>query len=89
MCRPVPKENQVEKADTVIAVFADHKAAETAVKKLTEAGFEMKNLSIVGKDTTRTKRSSASTTRVTGSSFGARGVRSGAVSGACSLAGCS
>jgi hypothetical protein len=49
MCRPVPKENQVEKADTVIAVFADHKAAETAVKKLTEAGFEMKNLSIVGK----------------------------------------
>lgn len=36
-------------ADTVIAVFADHPAAETAVKKLTTAGFEMKNLSIVGK----------------------------------------
>jgi hypothetical protein len=39
----------MEKADTVIAVFADHNAAETAVKKLTAAGFEMKNLSVVGK----------------------------------------
>ena len=37
------------KSDTVIAVFADHSAAETAVKKLTAAGFEMKNLSVVGK----------------------------------------
>ncbi len=35
--------------DTVVAVFADHQAAETAVKKLTAAGFEMKNLSVVGK----------------------------------------
>ena len=39
----------MEKTDTVIAVFADHNAAETAVKKLTGAGFGMKNLSIVGK----------------------------------------
>jgi hypothetical protein len=39
----------MEKADTVIAVFADHNAAEAAVKKLTAAGFEMKNLSLVGK----------------------------------------
>jgi hypothetical protein len=39
----------MEKTDTVIAVFADHNAAETAVKKLTAAGFKMKNLSIVGK----------------------------------------
>ena len=37
------------KADTIIAVFADHPAAETAVKKLTAAGFKMKNLSVVGK----------------------------------------
>ena len=37
------------KTDTVIAVFADHPAAEAAVKKLTAAGFEMKNLSVVGK----------------------------------------
>ena len=39
----------MEKIDTVIAVFADHNAAETAVKKLTAAGIEMKRLSIVGK----------------------------------------
>jgi hypothetical protein len=39
----------MENTDTVIAVFADHPAAETAVKKLTTAGFEMKNLSVVGK----------------------------------------
>ena len=39
----------MEKTDTVIAVFMDHNAAETAVKKLTAAGFEMKKLSVVGK----------------------------------------
>src|SRR5665213_829308 len=40
---------QKAKVDTVIAVFADHQKAETAVKKLIAAGFEMKNLSVVGK----------------------------------------
>jgi len=35
--------------DSVIAVFPDHSAAEDAVKKLASAGFEMKNLSVVGK----------------------------------------
>ncbi len=47
----VLKEDQMEKAkpDSVVAIFADHPAAETAVKKLTAAGFEMKNLSVVGK----------------------------------------
>jgi hypothetical protein len=39
----------MENTDTVIAVFVDHPAAETAIKKLTSAGFEMKNLSVVGK----------------------------------------
>ena len=39
----------METTDTVIAVFADHTAAEAAVKKLNDAGFEMKNLSVVGK----------------------------------------
>jgi hypothetical protein len=39
----------MEKADTAIAVFADHNSAEAAIKKLTLAGFEMKNLSVVGK----------------------------------------
>ena len=33
----------------IVAVFADHQAAEAAVKKLAAAGFEMKNLSVVGK----------------------------------------
>ena len=39
------------KVDSVIAVFADHNAAEAAVKKLTAAGFEMKveSLGVVGK----------------------------------------
>lgn len=37
------------KTDSVIAVFADHPAAEAAVKKLLAAGFETKNLSVVGK----------------------------------------
>jgi len=39
----------METTDTVIAVFTDHNAAETAIKKLTASGFEMKNLSVVGK----------------------------------------
>jgi hypothetical protein len=38
----------MDKADTIIAVFADHNAAEAAVKKLAATGFEMKNLSVVG-----------------------------------------
>jgi hypothetical protein len=37
------------KPDTVIAVIADHNAADTAVKTLTAAGFKMKNLRVVGK----------------------------------------
>jgi hypothetical protein len=44
-----PKEDQMETANTVIAIFADHQAAETAVKKLNTAGFEIKDLSVVGK----------------------------------------
>jgi hypothetical protein len=39
----------MEVNDTVIAVFADHKDAETAVKKLAAAGLDMKHLSVVGK----------------------------------------
>ena len=39
----------MENADTVIAVFTDHQAAETAVKRLTAGGFAMKNISVVGK----------------------------------------
>ncbi len=36
-------------ADTVIATFTDHTAAETAVKNLASAAFAMKDLSVVGK----------------------------------------
>jgi hypothetical protein len=43
------QEGPMEQVDSVIATFADHQAAEAAVKKLTAAGFEMKNLSLVGK----------------------------------------
>jgi hypothetical protein len=39
----------METNETVIAVFADHPAAEAAVKKLAASGFEMKQLSVVGK----------------------------------------
>jgi hypothetical protein len=35
--------------DTVIGVFTDHSNAESAIKKLAAAGFEMKNLTIIGK----------------------------------------
>lgn len=34
---------------SVVAVFATHHVAETAVKRLAAAGFEMKNLSVVGR----------------------------------------
>ncbi len=39
----------MEKDDATVAVFADHNAAETAVKKLAQAGFDMKALSVVGR----------------------------------------
>ena len=39
----------MQSADSVIAVFSDHAEAEAAIKKLTASGFEMKNLSVVGK----------------------------------------
>src|SRR5271163_317080 len=47
--RRIPQEYHMDKADAVVAVFADHNAAESAVKELAAAGFEMKNLSVVGK----------------------------------------
>jgi hypothetical protein len=35
--------------NSVIAIYGEHAAAEAAVRKLTEGGFEMKSLSVVGK----------------------------------------
>ena len=43
------KGHQMDKTETVVAIFEDHGAAESAVKKLAASGFEMKNLSVVGK----------------------------------------
>ena len=39
----------MENASSVIAVYANHRAAEVAVKELAAAGIEIKNLSVVGK----------------------------------------
>jgi hypothetical protein len=39
----------MDKFETAIAVFPNHEAAEKAVKTLAAAGFELKNLSLVGK----------------------------------------
>jgi len=36
-------------SDAVIGVFANHMAAEAAIKKLTGAGFAMQHLSVIGK----------------------------------------
>jgi hypothetical protein len=45
---PCPEEEQMKNDDATIAVFADHNAAEAAVKQLAQAGFDMKTLSVVG-----------------------------------------
>lgn len=39
----------MENTDSVVAVFPDHSTAETAIKCLTDGGFDMKQLSVVGK----------------------------------------
>ena len=39
----------MSESDSVVTIFADHNAAETAVKKLAAAGFAMNKLSVVGK----------------------------------------
>ena len=39
----------MDSTDAVVATFADHQGAETAVKKLAAAGFGIRGLSVVGK----------------------------------------
>ena len=39
----------MEMVGSVVAVYGDHNSAESAVKKLIASGFEVKNLSVVGK----------------------------------------
>ena len=40
----------MSKTNSVVAVFASHKQAEDAIRELQKDGFDMKQLSIVGKD---------------------------------------
>jgi uncharacterized membrane protein len=40
----------MSKSNSVVAIYASHPEAEAAVKELQRAGFEMKQLSIVGRD---------------------------------------
>jgi hypothetical protein len=42
--------NETRKNDSMVAVFTTHIEAEGAVKELQKAGFDMKKLSILGKD---------------------------------------
>lgn len=39
----------MEKVNSAVAIYESHQAAEAAVKHLTEAGFDMKSLTVVGK----------------------------------------
>jgi uncharacterized membrane protein len=40
----------MSKSNSIVAVYASHTEAEAAVKELQQAGFDMKKLSIVGRD---------------------------------------
>ena len=46
----IEKINSMTKNNSVVAIFKSHTEAETAVKELQQAGFDMKKLSIVGRD---------------------------------------
>jgi len=38
------------KNDSIVAIYPSHLAAEAAIKELQQSGFDMKKLSIVGRD---------------------------------------
>jgi len=42
--------NFMTKNNSVVAIFKSHSGAEAAIKELQQAGFDMKKLSIVGRD---------------------------------------
>lgn len=44
------KEQAIHKDDLAVAVYNSHREAESAVKALQRAGFDMKKLSIIGRD---------------------------------------
>ena len=40
----------MNKNNSIVAIYPSHTAAEAAVKELQQSGFDMKKLSIVGRD---------------------------------------
>ena len=40
----------MNKKNSIVAVYPSHTAAEAAIKELQQSGFDMKKLSIVGRD---------------------------------------
>jgi hypothetical protein len=52
--------------NAVVAAFDSHERAEDAIRELQQSGFDMKKLSIIGKDDTRKSTLSATTTPVKG-----------------------
>lgn len=46
----------MEKLDTIIAVLPSHASAEDAIKKLAQAGFDLKSLSVIGNGYQREER---------------------------------
>jgi hypothetical protein len=75
--------------DTVVGVFPDHQVAEAAVKKLAEAGIDIKHLSVVGKGYHTDEKVVGFYNAGDRSSFGESVVPSGVRSGAGSLVGSS
>ena len=45
-----PTQTDTAEHDSVVAVYDNHAAAEAAVRELAKSGFDMKKLSIIGKD---------------------------------------
>lgn len=79
----------MDHSNAAVAVFSDHGAAETAVKKLTAAGFNMKQLSVVGKGYHTEEKVVGFYNVGDRVAFGAHAAPSGAASGRCSSAACS
>ena len=79
----------MNKSDTVVAVFADHQAAETAIKQLTDADFDMKHLTLVGKGYHSEEKVMGFYSTGDRVKFWVLAAHSGAGFGACFLAACS
>jgi hypothetical protein len=76
----------MNKLNTAVAVYSNHAAAEEAVKELQKSGFDMKKLSIVGKDYHTEEDVVGYYNAGDRMKYWGKWGHSGAVSGACSLA---